>query len=61
MDEMRVWDGVKESSKNKLLRSTWAGYVGKKRDEKLAKRVGVQKMEGKWRREKPKLRWDIAL
>ena len=27
--------GVKESSKKKLVRSTWAGHVGKMGDEKL--------------------------
>ena len=34
MDEVRVWDGVKESSKKKLVRSTWAGHVEKMGDEK---------------------------
>ena len=29
MDEMRVEVGVKESSKKKLVRSTWAGRVEK--------------------------------
>ena len=31
---MRVWDGGKESSKKKLVRSTWAGQVEKMGDEK---------------------------
>ena len=35
MDEMRVWDGVKESSKQKLVSSTWAGQVEKMGDEKM--------------------------
>ena len=39
--------GVKESSKKKLVRCTWAGYVEKMGDEKLAKRADAQKMEGK--------------
>ena len=29
MDEMRVGDGVKESSKKKLVRSTWVGHMEK--------------------------------
>ena len=39
--------GVKESSKNKLVRSTWAGLVEKMGDEKLAKRADTQNVEGK--------------
>ena len=30
-------------------------------DEKLAKRADAQKVEGKWRRERPNLRWEVAL
>ena len=41
---------MKESSKRKLLRSTWAGHVDKMADENLAKRADAQKVEGKWRR-----------
>ena len=37
MKEMRVEVGMKESSKKKLVRSTWAGHVEKMGDEKLAK------------------------
>ena len=29
MDEMRVEVGVKDSSKKKLVRSTWAGHIEK--------------------------------
>ena len=47
MDEMRVWDGVNESSEKKLMRSTWVGHVQQTGDEKLAKRAGAQKVEGK--------------
>ena len=36
MDEMRLDIGVKESSKKKLVRSTWAGHVDKMGDEKWA-------------------------
>ena len=50
--------GMKESSKKKLARSTWAGHVEKMGDEKLTKR-DVQKVEGKWRRGRPKLRWGM--
>ena len=48
--------GVKERSKKKLARSTWAGHVEKMADEKLAKRADAQKVERKWRRGRPKLR-----
>ena len=37
---------MKESSKKKLVRSTWAGHVGKMGDEKRAKRAHAQKVEG---------------
>ena len=53
---MRVEVGVKESSKKKLVRSTWAGDVKKLGDEKLEKRADAQKVEGNWRRRRPKLR-----
>ena len=56
---MKLEVGVKESSKKKLVRSTWAGHVEKMGDEKLAKRVDDQKVERKWRRGRPKLRWDL--
>ena len=39
--------GVKESSKKKLVRSTWAGDLDKMADERLAKKVNAQKVEGK--------------
>ena len=44
---------MKESSKKKLMRSTWVGHMDKMGDEKLAKRAGAQKIEGKWRRGRP--------
>ena len=49
---------MKESSKNKLVRSTRAGHVEKMGDEKMAKieSIDAQKVEGKWRRGRPKLR-----
>ena len=47
--------GVKEGSKKKLARSTLAGHVENIADEKLAKRADAQKVEGKWRRGRPKL------
>ena len=47
MDEMRIWDGLKESSKKKLVRSTWAAHV-----EKSSAHKG---------RGRPELRWGIAL
>ena len=50
---------VKESSKKKLIRSTWAGNVGEIRDDKLAKRADALKVEGKWRRRTPKLQWGL--
>ena len=39
--------GLKENSKKKLVRTTWAGHVEKIVDGKLAKRGMVQKVEGK--------------
>ena len=35
----------------------WAGHLERKVDEKLAKRSDVQKVEGKRRRGRPKMRW----
>ena len=52
---MRVDDGMKERSKKKLVRSTWADRVVKMGDEKLAKRANAQKVEGKWRQGRPRL------
>ena len=55
MNEMRVCDGVKESSKNKINCLGVHGLVmWKTGNEKLAKKAGAQKGEGKWRRERPK-------
>ena len=34
--------GVRESFKNKLVRSTWAGHVEKMGDEKLTKIANIQ-------------------
>ena len=45
---------MKENSKKKLARSTSA--VEKMADEILAKKADAQKVEGKWRRGRPKLR-----
>ena len=59
MDELRVEVGVKESSKKKFVRSTWASHVGAMGYEKLANRADAQKVEGKWRRGRPKLRWGL--
>jgi len=47
MDYMRVEVGMKESSKKKLLKSTWFGHVQKMGDENLAKIADAQKVEGK--------------
>ena len=58
---MRVEVGVKESTKNKLVRNTWAGHVEKLGDEKLAKRADAQNVEEKWRQGRPKLQCGIAL
>ena len=57
---MRVEVEVTESAK-KLVRNTWAAHVERMGDEKLAKRTDTQKVEGKYRRGRPKLRWEIAL
>ena len=53
--------GVKESVKKILARSTLAGHVERMGDEKLAKRADAQKVEGKWRRGRPKLRCIISV
>ena len=53
--------GVKESSKKKLVRSTWAGHVENMGDEKLVKTADTQKVDWKWKRGGPKLQWGIAL
>ena len=62
MDEQKVEDGVKESLKKKLVRSRlkWAGHVERMGDEKLAKRSDTQKVEGKRRRVRPRMRWEIG-
>ena len=59
MDEMRVEVGVKEHLKKKLGRSTWSGHVENIGDEKFAKKADAHKVEEKWRRERPKLRWGL--
>ena len=52
--------GVNESSKKKLVRSTIHGWsCGKLGDENLAMRADAQNVDGKWRRERPKLRWGL--
>ena len=45
MDKIRVELAVKESSKNKLVRSTWAGHVENKWEMKNWQR---DLMPGKW-------------
>ena len=47
---MRVDVGANESSKKKLVRTTWAGHVENMGDDKMATRANAQKVEGKWRR-----------
>ena len=59
MGEMSVEVRMKDSSKMKLVSSTWAGHVEKMADEKLAKRADAQKVEREWRRGRPKLRWRL--
>ena len=51
--------GVKEHLKKKLGRSTWSGHVENIGDEKFAKKADAHKVEEKWRRERPKLRWGL--
>ena len=45
IDEMKVEVGVKESSKNKLVRSTWAGHVEEMANENWQR----EQMPRKWR------------
>ena len=54
---------VKISFRKKLVKSKLpcAGHAERRGDEKLLKREDAQKMEGKRRRGRPKLRWGIAL
>ena len=49
MDELRVEGGVKESFKEKLVRSRlkWARHAERTGEKKLGKRTDAQKMEGK--------------
>jgi len=51
--------GVKGCSKKKLVRSTWTVHIEYMAGEKLVKRADVQKVEGKWSRGRPKLRWGL--
>ena len=44
MDEMRVWDGVKETSKKKLVKSTW---VGRRKNREMTN----------WQREQVSRKW----
>ena len=46
--------------RKKLARSKlkWAGHIERMGDEKLAKRSDTQKMEGKGRRGRPRMRWE---
>ena len=46
----KVEVGVKESSKKKLVRSTWAAHV-----KNNWQRADAQKVDGKWRRGRPRL------
>ena len=55
MDEIKLEVGEEESSKKKLVRSTWTGYMDKMGDEKLAKRADAQESRRKWRRGRLKL------
>ena len=45
MGELRVEVGVKESSKKKLVRSTWAGLLEKMGDGKLAIKINLERVE----------------
>ena len=51
--------GVKESSKNVLVRSAWASHL-EKWEMKNWQRADAQKEEGKWKRGRPKLHWGIS-
>ncbi len=51
---MRVQVGVKESSKKKLARSTWAGHVEKMGDEKQAE-SGCPESEGEMEERKTEI------
>ena len=44
---MRVWEGVKESCKKKLGRSTWAGHVGENGRSKTGKESRCPESGGK--------------
>ena len=57
MDELRVEVGMKETYKKKMMRSRlkWAGHMERMGDAKLTKRADAQKVEGKWRRERPRM------
>ena len=46
--------------KKKLIRSrlNWTRHVERMGDEKLAKKADAQKVEGKRRRRRPRMRWE---
>ena len=46
---------MKERSKQKLARITWAGHVEKMGDEKQAKRADTQEVDGKMEARKPEI------
>ena len=54
-DEMRVEVGVTERVMQ-FVRGTWAAHMERMGDEKLPKRTDAQKVKGKYRRGRLKLR-----
>ena len=60
MAELTVEGGVKESFKKKLGRSRLklTGHLERMGDRKMVKRANAQKVEGKGRRGRPRMRWE---
>ena len=62
-EELREDIGVKKSFRRKLARSwlKWAGHLERIAGERLTKRAGVPRMEGRRRRGRPVLRWEDSV
>ena len=59
-EELREEVGVSESFRRKLVRTQlkWAGHVERMERERLTKRAGALRVQGKRRRGRPRLRWE---
>ena len=60
MEELKEKFGAKESLRRKLTRSRLnrSGHVERMEVEQLTKRTGALRVEGRWKRGRPRLRWE---